>query len=175
MDVRIGVERGELLCWNDDPELYDALHKWNVRMLEMARLVSTWSKDPSTRCGAAIFRPDRTIASVGYNGFPRGCSDAKMLYADREEKYGRVVHAELNAILSAREPLHGYSMATWPPGGAPSCDRCTAAIIQAGIRKVVHVVTENDFTRRWAVAMQRSLAMYREAGVEVVAYPLGEK
>lgn len=156
-----------------DDELFDALHKWNFRMLETARLVSTWSKDPSTKCGAVVFRPDRTIASVGYNGFPRGCNDARDYYNNREEKYGRVVHAEVNAILSAREPLHGYSLATWPAGAAPSCDRCTTCIIQAGIKKVVHILdTESEFSARWADAMRRSLAMYREAQVEVVAYPL---
>jgi len=45
---------------------------WHDRFFAMADLVGSWSKDPSTKVGAVIIRPDRTIASVGYNGFPRG-------------------------------------------------------------------------------------------------------
>ena len=84
-------------------------------------------------------------------------------------KYARVVHAELNAILHAREPLTGYTMYTWPPGFGPSCDRCSAHIIQSGITRVVHKLDESDFASRWKEAVERGLTMYREAGVEIVA------
>ena len=143
--------------------------KWDQRFLNLAQLVSTWSKDPSTQCGAVIVRTDRTIVSTGFNGFPKGCSDAPEIYEDRELKYARVVHAELNAILHAREPLTGYTMYTWPPGFGPSCDRCSAHIIQSGITRVVHKLDESDFASRWKEAVERGLTMYREAGVEIVA------
>lgn len=147
--------------------------KWDVRFLELAMLVSNWSKDPSTKCGAVIVRPDRSIASVGYNGFPRGVPDLAEHLNEREEKYGRVVHAEVNAVLAAKEDLSDCTLYTWPPNHAPSCDRCTAVIIQAGIKRVVHVRTgEGGFADRWAVAMQRSLDMYERAGVSVRAYEL---
>lgn len=141
--------------------------KWDRRFIALAREVSQWSKDPSTKCGAVIVRPDRTIASIGFNGFPRGCDDAPELYADRAEKYQRVIHAEVNAVLSAREPLAGYTMYTYPGGLAPSCDRCATIVIQAGIRRIVHERVDNDFSRRWDPA--RSLELYNQAGVEVVA------
>lgn len=48
------------------------LSKWDERFIELARLVATWSKDPSTKVGAVIVRPYRTVASVGFNGFARG-------------------------------------------------------------------------------------------------------
>ena len=144
------------------------LTKWDLRYIEMAQLVAGWSKDPSTKCGAVIVRPDRTVASVGFNGFPIGCDDSKDLYEDRELKYARVVHAELNAILHAREPLHGYSIYTYPAGWGPSCDRCSSSIIQAGIKRVVHLRDDSEFAARWKDAAERGLQMYREAGVEVV-------
>src|SRR4051812_43949974 len=100
--------------------------KWDRRFLQMARLVASWSKDPSTKCGAVIVRPDKTVASVGFNGFPKGTNDDDELYADRETKYSRVVHAEQNALIFAREPLDGYTMYTWPQGFGPTCDRCAA-------------------------------------------------
>jgi deoxycytidylate deaminase len=61
-------------------------------------------------------------------------------------------------------------MYTWPGGVGPSCDRCSAHIIQAGIERIVHkkVEPDDDFAGRWAESIDRGLAMYIEAGVEVV-------
>lgn len=106
--------------------------------------------------------------STGYNGFPKGCSDDGKMYLDRELKLARVVHAELNAILHAREPLHGYTMYTYPAGYGPSCDRCSAHIIQSGITRVVHYQDTSEFGMRWKESSERGLRMYAEAGVEVV-------
>lgn len=144
--------------------------KWDKRFLSMAGLVASWSKDPSTQCGAVIVRPDKTIVSTGYNGFPKGCDDSEDIYAERELKYARVVHAELNAILHAREPLNGYTMYTHPPGFGPSCDRCSAHIIQSGITRVVHTKDSSDFASRWKEPAERGLQMYAEAGVVVNSY-----
>jgi len=143
--------------------------KWHYRFLDMAALVASWSKDPSTKCGAVIVRPDKTVASVGFNGFPKGCSDEDWLYENRELKYSRVVHAEQNALLLAGESVQGYTMYTYPKGYGPSCDRCSAHVIQAGITRIVHYgVDEDDFASRWKEACERGLDMYKEAGVEVI-------
>ncbi len=146
--------------------------KWDLRFLWMAGLVSEWSKDPSTKCGAVIVRPDKSIASTGFNGFPRGCDDSPEKYDNRELKYSRVIHAELNAIIQAAEPLTGYTMYTYPPGFGPSCDRCSAHIIQSGIARVVHVLDESDFAARWKESTDRGLEMYHEAGIIVDAIEL---
>ena len=145
--------------------------KWDLRFLELARHVSEWSKDPSTKVGAVITRPDRSIASLGYNGFPRGMRDDAALYKDRDKKLSRVVHAELNAILNAREPLHGYTLYVWPPGYGPTCDRCAAHVIQAGIKRVVNQLRQDDFASRWRESCEAALGMYEEAGVVVKMYP----
>jgi dCMP deaminase len=137
-------------------------NKWDRRFLELAGVVASWSKDPSTQTGAVIVRPDRTVVSVGYNGFARGCNDDAALYAERELKYARIVHCEMNAILSAREPLRGCTLYTVP---FMSCDRCAAHVVQAGIvRCVAPRATEEQLTR-WRVPMERALAMFREGGV----------
>jgi dCMP deaminase len=146
-------------------------HKWDQRFMDVAELVSTWSKDPSTKCGAVIVKREpngkRRIVGTGYNGFPAGCDDSEEVYADRELKYARVIHAEQNAILNAEESLYGTTIYTWPPGYGPSCDRCSAHIIQAGITEVVYQLDESDFAMRWKDAAERGLDMYREAGVKV--------
>lgn len=145
-------------------------HKWNLRFLELARHISTWSKDPSTKCGAVIVRPDRTIASVGYNGFPRGVSDDQEIYLDRPRKYERVVHAEMNAILSAAEPVRGYSLYVWPPSEGPTCNRCAAHIIQAGITHVYFCYDpDSAIHKRWSNHPLEWHIMYKEASVEVTS------
>ena len=62
------------------------LSKWDERFIELARLVAAWSKDPSTKVGAVIVRPDRTVASVGFNGFARGVDDTEERLNDRALK-----------------------------------------------------------------------------------------
>jgi dCMP deaminase len=103
---------------------------WHKRFFDLADLVGSWSKDPSTKVGAVIVRPDRTIASVGYNGFPRGVED---VYTTRDAKLLRTVHAEANAILAAQEPLRGYTIYVTP---LHPCANCAAFIIQSGIMQV---------------------------------------
>lgn len=144
-------------------------NKWDHRFMDVARLVASWSKDPSTKCGAVIVRPDLSICSVGFNGFPRGCDDHPDLYSNRELKYERVVHAEVNALLAAKEPVRGYALYSWPPGIGPSCSRCTSCIVQAGISRVVHVLQEGaDINVRWRESIAIGLTMFKEAGVEVI-------
>jgi dCMP deaminase len=41
----------------------------------VAKLSAHRSKDPGTQVGCCIATPDNKIASLGYNGLPRGCSD----------------------------------------------------------------------------------------------------
>jgi len=134
---------------------------WDQRMLGLASHVASWSKDPSTKVGAVIARPDRTVASIGFNGFPRGVDDAPERYADRPTKYKLVCHAEANAIVSAREPLHGCSIYVAP---FPPCAECAKLIIQAGIKRVVAPIADVE---RWRESFETSSLMFAEAGVEI--------
>lgn len=140
--------------------------KWDTRFLQMASLVSTWSKDPSTKTGGVIVRPNKSIVSVGFNGFPRKIADTEELLNDRPEKLRRMVHSELNAILSTRESLEGYTLYNWP---GQSCERCAVHVIQAGIVRVVsYWDEESSFIQRWMKEMKDAEALYLEANVEVV-------
>lgn len=137
--------------------------KWDTRFLALAALVASWSKDPSTKVGAVITRPDNTLASVGYNGFPRGVDDSPARYADREIKYPCTVHAERNAILHAREPLQGYSLYVHP---LMPCATCAGEIIQAGITHVI-TVSEYPSPAHWADSFDITQQMFTEAGVDL--------
>lgn len=136
--------------------------RWDLFYLGMADYVAKASKDPSTKVGAVIVRPDKTVASLGFNGFPRMMSDHPNLYADRDTKYSRIIHAEVNAILHSREQLSGYTLyCTHSP-----CDRCAVQIIQSGIKKVIswHIDKDPAFKERWA-CIEQANRYFREAGV----------
>ena len=140
------------------------MSNWDKRFLGLAEHIATWSKDPSTKVGAVIVRPDFTVASIGYNGFPRGMSDKSSLYEDREVKLSRIVHAEMNAILHAREPLKGYTLYTFP---VLTCDRCAVHVIQSGIGRVVASVAPEGLSERWGEMFRKAKAYYIEGNVAV--------
>jgi dCMP deaminase len=140
--------------------------KWDQRFLQMAVLVAGWSKDPSTKCGAVIVAPDRRVISLGFNGFPQRMPDRPELYANRDEKYSRIVHCEMNAVLFARENLRGATLYTWP---FLSCDRCAVHMIQVGISRCVAPLPTDDH-KRWSSSLAKTRQYFSEAGVEFSEY-----
>lgn len=136
--------------------------EWIRRYMDMAHLVASWSKDPSTKMGAVIVRPNKTVASVGFNGFPRGIDDSEHRLNNREEKYPRIVHAELNAILNCMERPEGYDMFVTP---FTPCSACAAAIIQSGIAAVYTIAQTPD---RWKDSFVLGAQMLQEAKVQYV-------
>jgi dCMP deaminase len=145
--------------------------KWDMRYLEMARLVSTWSKDPSTKTGAVFVRPNRSVIAIGFNGFAAGVDDSEDRYNDRKIKYEMVIHCEENALIAAQSSVEGSCLYTWP---FISCSRCSAKMIQAGVKRHVAPLPSEDALSRWKDAFELSLTQFREAGVEVIQYSMGE-
>ena len=140
--------------------------KWHKRYVNLAEYIAQWSKDPSTKTGSVIVRPDNSIASVGYNGFPRGIEDKADLLYNREEKYKRVIHCEMNAILNTRERVDGCTLYNWP---AQSCERCAVHVIQAGIIRVVSPYdVPADMKSRWGDSWKVTEELFEEANVEVI-------
>jgi dCMP deaminase len=141
--------------------------KWDDRFIKLAQFVGAWSKDPSTKVGSVIVRPDNTVAAMGYNGFPRGVLDHDSRYADKATKYEMVVHAEINALLNSRESLEGCTLYVTP---LPPCAQCAAAIIQRGIKRVV-VAPKRDLPPIWAEKFAISKTMFSESGIAVCELP----
>ena len=138
--------------------------KWDVRFLDLAKQIASWSKDPSTQVGCVVVGPDREIRSTGFNGLPRGIEDSKERLNDREVKYPMICHAEENAIMHAARigmSLKGCTAyVTWPP-----CTRCARSLIQAGILNIVYP-KKIEIPDRWASDFGLSLKMFKEAGIE---------
>ena len=112
---------------------------WDEYFMGVAMLSGMRSKDPNTQVGACIVSGDNKILSMGYNGFPKGCSDDEFPWsregAPLDNKYFYTTHSELNAILNYRGgSLEGAKIyVTLFP-----CNECAKAIIQAGITTVIY-------------------------------------
>jgi len=113
---------------------------WDEYFMGIALLSAERSKDPYKQVGACIVNEDNKILSIGYNGFPRGCSDDVIPW-DKEgdyinTKHAYVCHAELNAILNYTGTTIKNSkiyVLEFP------CNECTKAIIQSGIKEIIYM------------------------------------
>ena len=138
-------------------------NKWDKRFLEMAKLVASWSKDPSTQVGAIAVR-NRNVIAQGYNGFPRGVDDNEIYYANRAIKYKRIVHAEMNAIYNAAENGVSLKDSTIYVIGLPICHDCAKGLIQAGISRVV--TPQQEIPENWKDSVSSSQSMFDEVGIK---------
>lgn len=151
----MGLKREDYISWDE--------YFMGVAMLSAAR-----SKDPNTQVGCCIVSQDNKILSMGYNGFPTGCSDDLFPWiregADElKTKYFYTVHSELNAILNYRGgSLEGAKLyvSLFP------CNECAKAIIQSGIKEVIYDSNKYDGTPR----VQASMRMFDAAGVNYHRY-----
>lgn len=147
--------------------MYENLIKWDKRFMELAQQISTWSKDPSSKIGAVIVNDERRILATGYNGFPRGIDDSYERLNNRDEKYPRIIHAEMNALMNALYNGVSVKGATIYVFGLPVCSECTKSVIQAGIKRVV-IPNMKDVPQKWADQWNNmSEPMYREADVAI--------
>ena len=140
---------------------------WDEYFMGIALLSAERSKDPNSQVGACIVSPDNKILSIGYNGFPIGCSDDEIPW-DREgdfvdTKYPYVCHSELNAILNYTGSTLKQSriyVTLFP------CNECAKAIIQSGIKEVIYMSDKYKDTDSVKVS-KRMLDM---AGVKYTQY-----
>lgn len=123
----------------------------NKYYLDIARAVSRRSTCLRRQYGAVIVNNDEIIAT-GYNGAPRGCENCcdigvcnRLSNEHNDGNYGdcRSVHAEMNAIISARRSeMIGATLylAGFENGraiAAEPCPICARLIINAGIKEVI--------------------------------------
>ena len=144
---QIDAKRQEYLSWED-------------YFMSVAFLSAMRSKDPATQVmslqfqfvfsfkhifrliqvGATIVNDEKKIVGIGYNGFPKGCSDDKLPWGKTDQdkfntKYMYVCHAEMNAILNKNtSDIKNCTMyvALFP------CNECAKMIIQSGLKEIVY-------------------------------------
>ena len=142
------------------------MDKWDVRFMEMARLVSTWTScHTEGRAIGAVIVKDKRVMTTGYNGAPAGLQTCKEKGECLRRKLGvqsgtraevcYAIHAEQNAIIQAAKLGISIDGATLYCTHQP-CSVCTRMIINAGIRRVVY---ENGYPDDF------SLDLFRQAGI----------
>lgn len=103
---------------------------WEQYALNLAYAAATRSEDPHHKVGAAILRPDHSVASVGYNGAAPG---VEIDWSDRDARRAHVVHAETNALRWVTPGEGSLLACTMMP-----CQSCILAAAAFGIKRVVY-------------------------------------
>ena len=139
---------------------------WDEYFMGIAKLSAERSKDPNTQVGCCIVSDENKILSMGYNGFPTGCSDDDFPWGKGEgldSKYLYSTHSELNAILNypGASLKNARLYVTLFP-----CNECAKAIIQAGIKNVVYD-SDKYADSEATIASKR---MFNAAGVRYYQY-----
>ena len=147
------------------------MNKWDIRFMEMAKLVAGWSScyKPDRRVGAVVVR-DKSILTTGYNGAPSGVSSCvergeclrvkQGIPSGTRQEVCYAVHAEQNAIVQAAKLGLSLEGATLYCTHQP-CSICSRLIINSGIKRVVYDLGYPDAF---------SLELFEKAGVEIVRF-----
>lgn len=145
----------------------DPRRSWDDYFMQIAEIVATRSKDPSTQVGAVVVI-DRRVVATGYNGFPRGVNDAIPERYDRPTKYLWTAHAEENCVLQGARYGTAMLNATLYVTPLSPCTKCALAIVGAGIKEVVVPVemARNALTR-WGEDLERAAEIMSAARVLV--------
>ena len=128
---------------------------WDICNIKIAMECAKRSKDPSTQVGAVIVDSNNRIKATGYNGLPIGLKDTDVSWSRTggllESKYALIVHAEVNAILSAKTDLSNCKIyVTLFP-----CHECAKVIIQSGITQVIYL--EDKYAKEDSIVMAKRL------------------
>ena len=172
---------------------------WDEYFLSMAQLVSTKSKDPSTKCGAIVVSVNNAVLSTGFNGFARGVREEERTMRvnpqfvvgdpsmrrdepmkiietklddkrwQRPVKYKWVEHAERNAIYTAAREGVRLAGCKIYVNQSIVCCDCAKGIIQTGIKTVVVPDKPWPGSGNFDEDVEIVSQMFREAGVEMYA------
>lgn len=129
---------------------------WDQYALNIAHAAASRSEDPYHQVGAALMRPNHTIAAVGYNGAPSGVD---IDWSDRDARRAHVQHAEANALRYVTPGEVATVASTMMP-----CAPCVLLMASYGITRVIY--TDDLDPAVYDTAFVRELA--NECGIEIV-------
>ena len=143
---------------------------WDEYFINIAEQVKLKSKDKRTQIGVVVVGKDNEIVSTGYNSFARGINDEVDERQERPEKYFWFEHAERNAIYNAARIGVSTLGTTMYMTCGMSCSDCARAIINSGVSKIVLREGKGAKGDKWNESSERSIQMFKEAGVIVEYY-----
>ena len=107
---------------------------WDEYFMNIAEVVASRSKDPSSQNGCVIVDNKHRPVSFGYNGMIQGADESKMTLTERPMKYYFAIHSEMNAIIFAKRDVSGCTLYN----KMATCDNCLKYCLQAGITRFVY-------------------------------------
>lgn len=159
------TRRGDLL---DAQPVSAERAEWDRRLIRLAFHVASWSRDPSTKVGAVITRPDYSVLTLGFNHFPPEVPDTAANYADREFKHKHVRHAEVDALAQLPNRL---APDCFVYTSFPVCPACVEALGVAGVARIVEPPLRSDgkdefWFREWRTKIIESMRLSDEYGID---------
>jgi len=148
------------------------LTELDLRFIELADIVSTFSQDKSTKIGAVLVDDNGIVLETAFNTFPKGLDTTIQSRFERPDKYLYTEHAERALLYKCCKngiKTNGTTMyIQWF-----SCAECARAIIMSGVKTVV--CQEPDFkndekSQRWEESQKVAMQMFKEAGIEIIYY-----
>ena len=114
---------------------------WDTYFMNIADVVKTRSPD-RTKVGAVLVSlKDHRIISTGYNALSSGIDEASIDWANREQVYKHIIHAELNVLLYSQSKFEDAVLyCTLSP-----CKDCVKLLSATKIKKVVYREEYRDF------------------------------
>lgn len=105
---------------------------WDDYGLEIAETAASRSEDPFLKVGACVFREDKSIVGIGYNG---AASGVDIDWSDRDKRRLYVIHAEVNALryCTPDQTKNGFLYSTHLP-----CIECIKVIASYGIKNIMY-------------------------------------
>jgi dCMP deaminase len=130
--------------------------------MDMAKLVSLWSKDPDKQVGAVV-TDHQYVRGVGFNGFPKGIQDTHQALHDKTVKLSLIIHAEVNAVLAAQGT--GESIYVYP---CLPCPQCMGFLLQTNIRRVITLENRRYDSTKWNKDLSINVALQGGILIEYV-------
>jgi dCMP deaminase len=132
---------------------------WDNRFMALALQARSWTKGEGPGVGVCLVSPDKKSFSLGYSGFPHGMDDTPVALRDVATRDAFTLHAEVNAIINAGRNLNGW----WLFSTKAPCSVCAAAIVQAGVSRVIAPKPENS--SRWLTSCLNGDSLFKYTGV----------
>lgn len=177
-DIKKDLERTLTLFNETDTELiilpknkesiFDKrLIKLNKYLNLASKIGQSFSKDEEHKLGAIILN-SHTLSplSFGYYGMPRGLDDTVAQRLVEPEKSFWFEEAEKNAIFNA---IHTKLENSTLVANFIPCMHCARAIVSVGIKELITKAPDLtlDKDQRWKESFERSVTLFKEAGVKV--------
>ena len=108
--------------------------EWDEYFMEIAEVVASRSKDPSSKMGCVIVDENKRVVSLGYNGMLQGADESKMTLSERPMKYYFAIHSEMNALIFSQRDVSGCTLYN----KIATCENCLKYCLQAGITRFVY-------------------------------------